>query len=89
MLVAPAAAKAQVAPQPALEADATHHRTVHETAGLSPDPHVSMGGNAGAAAQEFSVEPFVRWWQRLGGGQKVGVVVGALFILFLLSQCMG
>ncbi len=89
MLVAPSAATARAAPPPALEADATHHSTADETAGLSPDPHISMGGNTGAAAQEFSVEPFVRWWQRLGGGQKVGVVVGTLFILFLLSQCMG
>lgn len=89
MLIAPAATRAQAAPQPALEADATQHRTVHETAGLSPDPHISMGGNTGAMSQEFSVEPFVRWWQRLSGGQKIGVVLGALFILFLLSQCMG
>jgi len=89
MLVAPEAAKARTAPLPALEADATYHRTAEETAGLSPDPHISTGGNAGAMTQEFSIEPFVRWWQRLGGGQKVGVVVGTLFILFLLSQCMG
>ncbi|MDP2182361.1 MAG: hypothetical protein Q8K99_07310 [Actinomycetota bacterium] len=89
MLVAPSATTAQAAPQPALEADATHHRTADETAGLRPDPHVGMGGNAGAMTQEFSIEPFVRWWQRLSGGQKVGVVVGTLFILFLLSQCMG
>ena len=89
MLVAPAAAKAQAGPQPALEAGATHHRTAEETAGLSPDPHISMGGNTGAMAQEFSIEPFVRWWQGLGGGQKVGVILGTLFILFLLSQCMG
>lgn len=87
MLVAPAAAKA--GPQPALETGATHHRTAQETADLRLDPHVSMGGNAGAMTQEFSIEPFVRWWQRLSGGQKVGVVVGALLILFLLSQCMG
>ena len=89
MLVAPAPASAQPTLLPALGAEATHHRSVHETAGLSPDPHISMGGNGGATAQEFSVEPFVRWWQRLSGGQKVGVVVGAVFILFLLSQCMG
>lgn len=89
MLVAPAAATAQAGSQPALEAGATHHRTADETAGLSPDPHISMGGNTGAMAQEFSIEPFVRWWQGLGGGQKVGVVLGTLFILFLLSQCMG
>lgn len=89
MLVAPSATTAQAAPQPAIEAGPTHHRTADETAGLSPDPHVGMGGDAGAMTQEFSIEPFVRWWQRLSGGQKVGVVVGTLFILFLLSQCMG
>jgi hypothetical protein len=89
MLVAPAAARTQAGSQPALEAGATHHRTAEETAGLSPDPHISMGGNAGAMTQEFSVEPIVHWWQRLSGGQKVGVVVGTLLILFLLSQCMG
>jgi len=89
MLVAPAAAQAQAVPQPALEADATYHRTAEETAGLRPDPHVFLGGNAGAMPQDFSIEPFVRWWQRLSGGQKVGVVVGTLAILFLLSQCMG
>lgn len=89
MLVAPSATTARAAPQPALEAGATHHRTANETAGLSPDPHISMGGPTGAMAPEFSIEPFVRWWQRLGGGQKVGVVLGTLFILFLLSQCMG
>lgn len=89
MLVAPAATTAQAGSQPTLEAGATHHRAADETAGLHPDPHVSMGGNAGAMTQEFNIEPFVRWWQRLGGGQKVGVVVGTLLILFLLSQCMG
>lgn len=89
MLVAPAAARVQAGSQPALEAGATHHRTADETAGLSPDPHVSMCGNAGAMTQEFSIEPFVRWWQGLSGGQKVGVVVGTLLLLFLLSQCMG
>ena len=89
MLVAPSAITAQAAPRPALETDATHHRTVHETAGLRRDPHITMGGNAGAMTQEFRIEPFVRWWQGLSGGQKVGVVVGFLFILFLLSQCMG
>lgn len=89
MLVAPAPATALAGSQPALKAGAMHHRTAEETAGLSPDPHVSMGGTAGAMAQEFSIEPFVRWWQRLSGGQKVGVVVVTLLVLFLLSQCMG
>lgn len=88
MLVAPAAARAQAGFQPAPEAGATHHRTTEETGGLSPDPHVSLGGNAGAMTHEFSIEPFVCWWQRLSGGQKVGVVVGPVIILLLVAQCM-
>jgi len=89
MLVAPAAAKTQAGSQPALEASAPDHRTADETEGLSPDPHISLSGNAGAITHDFSIEPIVRWWQRLSGGQKAGVVFGTLLMLLLLSQCIG